>query len=465
MLLDTVLQRKKRMVAGAIIALLLAGLSIFLVSTLTQETIYKGVRVDDLDVSGSTPDEAVTLVQNLLNEQIVGQKLVLKYGGLEWAYPLDDIGFRFLVEEAVGKAFSLGREGNLFQRLRMIAHLGIYGQYIRSSCDFDRDRLQSLLKKIKGEVDREPQNAQVSYTNGKIQKKKDVWGSFLDIDMNIKLVENNLEGRNFDDIGLDVKGVVPLIRFEDVEPIESIVASFHTRFNPGDADRSHNIRLACSRINGKVLLPMDIFSMNRVLGPRTLENGYRNAPVIYKNELIQGPGGGVCQVTTTLYNSVLQAKLSVLERTHHSMPLGYVQPGQDATIAEGSIDFKFQNRADTAVCIAADVKGDTIRIRILGKKSAEKTVVKLVPRIIAEYPPDKEEVIVDDTLPDGEVVVDRQAKPGLRVVLYRETYSADGHLIESEKISEDYYRPVKGRIKVNQNTYSNYYSIEGSIHE
>ena len=95
------------------------------------------------------------------------------------------------------------------------------------------------------------------------------------------------------------------------------------------------------------------------------------APVIFKNELVKGTGGGVCQVTTTLYDAVLKSKLKVVERTHHSIPLGYVAPGQDATIAEDYIDFKFQNNRDYPICINAEVKSNKLNIILLGKKQAD----------------------------------------------------------------------------------------------
>jgi len=109
--------------------------------------------------------------------------------------------------------------------------------------------------------------------------------------------------------------------YKDISHIEEVISSFSTVFNSANVNRSHNIKLACERINNTVLLPGETFSMDASLGSRTKENGYKDAPVIVKGRLIEGVGGGVCQVTSTLYVAVLKAKLEVVERVKHSMPL------------------------------------------------------------------------------------------------------------------------------------------------
>ncbi|NJD04013.1 MAG: vanomycin resistance protein VanB, partial [Ruminiclostridium sp.] len=191
---------------------------------------------------------------------------------------------------------------------------------------------------------------------------------------------------------------------------------------------------------------------------------YREAPVIFKSELIPGTGGGICQVTTTLYNTVLKAKLDVLERSPHSMPLGYVQPGQDATIAEGVIDFRFRNNRGYPVYISAFVKGNTIRIQILGKSEPVKKIVKLRSVVLETIPPGADEIEIDDSLPDGEKVVVNKSRNGVRSILYRETFSESNVLLDREVISKDYYKPVRGHIKINNN-YKTFLLLEGYMNE
>jgi len=287
----------------------------------------------------------------------------------------------------------------------------------------------------------------MAYVKGVIEFRQESITRMLDIDRNTELVENQLRKRDFGKIELLVEEKKPHIVYDEIKDIDCVISHFSTVFSTGDVNRSDNIRLACSRIDNRIMLPGEEFSMNQALGPRTLENGYKEAPVILKSELVSGMGGGVCQVSSTLYNTVLLAGLKVTERMHHSIPLTYISPGRDATINEDSIDFRFINSLDYPVCLQTDVNGRTLNIRILGKKSEDGTVYKLKTETIALYPPEPDEVIVDNTLQYGEEVVERKAIKGVRVALYREAYKK-GTLLWKEKLTEDYYKPVRGKVRV-----------------
>jgi vancomycin resistance protein YoaR len=259
---------------------------------------------------------------------------------------------------------------------------------------------------------------------------------------------SSLDQKNFASFDLIVDEIEPEIRETDINRIEDVIGSFSTRFNLGDVNRSYNIKLACNKINDILLMPGQDFSMNKSLGPRTAENGYKEAPVIFKNELVKGTGGGVCQVSSTLYNAVLLSKLKVLERTHHSMPLGYVDMGRDATIAENYIDFKFRNSNGYPIALFSFVKGNELRVFILGRNKEKGRKVVLKSQVVEKYEPQGEEVEYADEMLENERIILRQPRTGYKVMLYRETYGVDGELIGREKISEDVYAPVKAKVKV-----------------
>lgn len=439
--------RKTVIITVSILAAIILAAAVYLSILLNSDKIYKGISIEGCDISGMDKDNARIAVNQMLMEKYPFDSFILNVGTESFQYKLEDISFSFLTDETVEKAFSIGRNGSLQGRLADIWSASIKGKKLDIEESFDEDSILKILLKIKSNADKPAENARISYEGGKIQTYEDVPGTFMDIDINKKLLENQLLERNFENIALKVDDIEPEIKYEDAKNVDSVLSSFTTKFNGSDVNRSYNIKLACSKINQTILMPGDVFSMNDTLGPRTTENGYRDAPVIYKNELVPGPGGGVCQVTTTLYNAVLKSCLKVVERSHHSMTLGYVKPSQDATIAEGYIDFRFKNSQDYPIYIYAEVKNNTIYTKILGKSSKEKLIVKLVSEVIEEYPAE-EEVEIDQTLAPGETKVVQEARKGLKSALYREIYDSGNNLLKREKISEDIYNPVKGKTLV-----------------
>ncbi len=146
------------------------------------------------------------------------------------------------------------------------------------------------------------------------------------------------------------------------------MGSYRTSFSSSNSARSSNVRLAAERINGTVLLPGETFSYDKTIGTRTTANGYKEANVYTNNKVDVGVGGGICQTSSTLYSAVLYANLEIVSRTSHSLPVSYLPAGQDATIAEGSIDFKFRNNTEYPVKIVASAGGSTVSCSIVGTK-------------------------------------------------------------------------------------------------
>ena len=449
---------KKLIYSASVILLALAAILLILAYIFTGDTLRRGIRIEQTDVSWLSMEEAKARVAENLGSRYPEDSITLIYGKQRWVLKLADIDYSFLINEEIEKAFLIGRTGSIFQKVYNSVLLSLSGQQLEVSVNYQKDKLQSILKKIKKECDYIEKNAEIAYINGSVKLTRENIGKNLDIDRNTELVENHLRKREFGIIELQVDELKPHVVYDEIKDIKSVVSHFSTRFSTGDVNRSDNIKLACSRIDNRILLPGEEFSMNEALGPRTLENGYKEAPIILKSELIAGTGGGVCQVSSTLYNTVLLAGLEITERAHHSMPLTYISPGRDATINEDSIDFRFINSSDYPICLQTDISGSILNISVLGKKREDGNIFKIKTETIAEYPPEQDEVILDYSLQYGEKVVERKAIKGLRVVLYRETYS-DGTLLLREKLTEDYYKPVQGKVRVSRDLYDIYQVI------
>jgi vancomycin resistance protein YoaR len=446
------LLEKKRVIILLPLTLLISVFLCYTIILLSSHTFYKGIYVEDLDLYGLNQNQAKNLLVKKLETSLNDGKVNLNYKNDSMQLDLNDISFNFLVDETIKQAYAMGRSGSLFKRLNDIIKLRMHTEHLKTDYTYDQEMLKNIINDFKLKIDKDEKNAEILYNNGNIAIKNEEIGRNVDIDKTVKLIENHIDNRNIKNVNVYVNEIIPKVVGKDINEIKNILSSFATTFNLNDENRCYNIKLASGKLNNTILYPGEMFSMNKTLGPRTSENGYLEAPVIFKNELVPGAGGGVCQVTTTLYDAVLKSKLEIVERTHHSIPLGYVGPSQDATIAEDYIDFKFQNNRDYPICINAEVKSNKLNIVILGRKQADdENIVKLKSEIVEEYNPKDEDYLIDDSLRDNEKIIVRQPIKGYKSILYRETYKKSGEKISSEKISEDVYSPVKPQYRVNSN--------------
>ena len=153
------------------------------------------------------------------------------------------------------------------------------------------------------------------------------------------------------------------------EAFPDLLSSFSTKYNARDTDRTTNLKLAANKINGTVLMPGETFSYNQVVGARTIAAGYKEAPIYVQGQVVDGLGGGICQITSTLYNAVLFANLEIVERSNHQFVPSYVSASRDATVVYGSIDFKFKNNRNYPIKLICSVANGIANFQIFGLKT------------------------------------------------------------------------------------------------
>ena len=162
------------------------------------------------------------------------------------------------------------------------------------------------------------------------------------------------------------------------------LSTFSTNYAASNVNRTTNLRLAANKINGTVLMPGETFSYNQVVGERTIAAGYKEAPIYVSGRVEDGLGGGICQITTTLYNAAVFANLEIVERTNHQFVPSYVGAGRDATVVYGAIDFKFKNNRNYPIKIICSVSGGVANFQILGLKTSEDYDVEVYSRITSQ---------------------------------------------------------------------------------
>jgi vancomycin resistance protein YoaR len=228
------------------------------------------------------------------------------------------------------------------------------------------------------------------------------------------------------------------------------ISSFTTNFNTAEINRSKNLRLAASKINGNIIAVGEEFKFNSIVGKRTVESGYSDAMIIVSGKFEPGLGGGVCQVSSTLYNACLMAGLEISERHNHGLSVSYVQLGLDATVVYGIQDFRFINNTSSPIYIRAITNGGQLTMSIYGNLADKKNVqlAHIVDKVI-----NFTEVLEPrDNLAPGQKVVDVGGQPGYNVRAFQKFYDAAGTLISTKQLSSDYYRPLNRVILVGPDT-------------
>jgi vancomycin resistance protein YoaR len=245
----------------------------------------------------------------------------------------------------------------------------------------DSRQLHSLMNRLEKKVYVKPINASFN-PNGKLISEKA--GQMLDREEFIHQFYTHYFQQGKTVLNIPLKPIYPKVDSELLSSIQSKQISYYiTYFNSYNKERTHNIRLAANAVNGQVVLPGEAFSFNKTVGNRTSEKGYMKAPVIVRGELSEGIGGGICQVSSTLFNAVDQVGVNIVERFSHSRRVPYVPPKRDATVSWYGPDFVFINPHSQPILIRANVYGGQLIVRIF---SSEGINHKTVPNAPSKLP-------------------------------------------------------------------------------
>lgn len=282
--------------------------------------------------------------------------------------------------------------------------------------------------------------------DGKVEYLEEIIGRSF----NQEAAENEyLNLKNDETMKIDIIKDEPKVTTANLENVlfGDVLATYKTNYNASNVDRSTNLAVAAKNINGKILLPGEEFSYNKEVGERTYANGFKDAHVFAGGKVVDGLGGGICQISSTLYNSVLMANLEITERKNHMMYPEYVKPSLDATVVWGSIDFKFKNNRETPIKIVVTVKNGVATATIYGKKVKGEPIVELESVIektinyttVTEY---------DANMEEGKSVVTQSPVNGYVSKAYKILKDENGKQISRTLISSDTYRQTSKIVTV-----------------
>lgn len=409
-----------------------------------DQTIYAGVYLDGVYVGGLTKEEAMEEYDKYIDGV---EDLDVTFTTVQGSYTtrLGDIGIEVSVEDAVDQAYNYGRQGNILSRYKEIKGLEEENVVLVPDKTFDEEVLKEKLTNETADLVTEPKNASITRENGEFVVHAGETGVTIKVDDTVALLEDVFESE-WEQKDITLKAVVeeqePEYTEEDFYAIDSVLGQAVTDYNPGNSARSQNLATGASKISGTVLMPGEQFSMYETVSPFTEENGYANAGQYVSNgeelELVDGLGGGICQVSTTLYNAVLKSELQVDERYPHSLTVSYVPLGMDAAIAGDYMDFKFTNDTEYPIYIEGYAGGGSISFAVYGHDTRpENRTITFESKIIETYEPGEPEEVKDPELEKGEEETERSAYTGYYVELWKHVY-VDG--VEVECVLVDYGR-------------------------
>ncbi len=417
-------------------------------AVVNRDIIYEGIYVEDLHIGGLSKSEALQLLKHSSEERFKNKELKLLYEGqVAFKLPFDYFEFKTDYINLVNGAYEIGKQGSIKDRYHLIQKMKKENIHFSIKEWYEDEKILQFVHSIKADYVVEPQDATIEKTPEGFIIHEEVMGKALDVNKTVEAIHQGLLSGS-EEVSMVVVRSVPEITQLFYEGLEDLIGSFSTTFSADQEARNVNLRVASGFIDGTLLKPDEIFSANLIIGPTDSAHGYLEAPVIVNGKLEKGLGGGVCQVSTTLYNAVLFAELEIIERRNHSLPVGYIEKGRDATLAEDYLDFKFRNNTENPIYIESFIENNRVNIKIYGKETREPhRKIQFESVIIDTIVPPPDKVIIDPALNPGEEVVEKKAIVGYTVKLYKLIYLND--VLQSKvEVNTSYYGAYPAQIRI-----------------
>lgn len=512
---DIQINAKKLLIFGIVLIIILCFSTVFALITSLSNKVISKVSVNGVDVSKLTIDEAY----QKLNTQLTKQKeknIVLKHEEYETTISLEQLEVNYKTDEAVNKAYRLGRDTNiLISNFQIISNL-LFGNQIEQEIEINEEELEKaisdievkipnavvqssyyiedeqliitkgkaglqlkkeelkhiLIKSIKEQINgaelgkiqipvenkepeeidiekiykeiyKAPQEAYYDEENKKLHKEENGVDFAITKEEAVKLI-----GEDKEEYVISLKVVKPettVADFAQEDFFPNLLAKFTTRYDESAENRATNIKLSSEKINGTILMPDEEFSYNKIVGERTIKAGYKEASVYMGGKVVPGIGGGICQVSSTLYNAVLLANLEITQRRNHYFITAYVSPSRDATVAYGSIDFKFKNTRTYPVKIQCVSKNGICQVFVYGMEEDVEYEVEIQDKV-TEVIPYTTKTIKTNELAKGEKQTVQKGVDGYKSEAYR-ILKLNGKVVSKTLLSKDSYNPLQEVIK------------------
>ncbi len=432
-------------------------------SMANSTTFLDGITVNNIDIGGMTMDEAKSAIAVAETNVTSQRELQLVYDNKLYPLDLTDMPGTVNTDEVLTEAYRLGKTGDYESMKAESEEIETNGRAFTLKMTYDLTALSEGIAAIATQIDIAAQDAKVTGVDDETHAlviTDEVVGLVVDQVSLLELVTDAISNGSKTAINIPVVVAEPTLTKAVLQEQYVLRASATTDFSSSPSARKYNVRKGAGLINGTVLLPGETFSTNDTLGVRSTSNGWKIANAYESGAVVPQAGGGVCQLSTTLYNAIVKADLEVVYRRNHSMPVAYIKEGLDATINSvgNIIDFQFANNtAGDIIVVAYTTSANKLTFEIWGLPfdTDEYDEIKLTSDLVSTTSPSGDPVEIEvavgtekadgSLMEAGETYVAVAARKGYVYQSYKKYYK-DGTLVKTEKLAVSTYKSYQGEI-------------------
>jgi len=415
-------------------------------TTSSDTRLLQNIWINDVAIGGMTYNAAYEL---LLDEiSISDERISIICADTEHLYSFYDFGANYNIAAALDEAMEHSRSGGFFSKLGRRVAAKFSAHHIEAEFVYNADLVAQIAEKISADAAIAASEPSYILENGRFVISNGIVGREADTHALMTDIVSTLETRTSGQIAVATAQIQPKYSTADFEAACDLIGSYQTPFNPLLPERTNNLTVASTFLDGSVVLPGETFSTSAALRPRTEENGYVRAGQILNGEPDSGIGGGICQISSTLYMAALHAEISVQSRSNHSLMVGYMQPATDAALAEGYIDLVLENNTNHPILIQSILNpGGQHIINIYGHESRSAgRSVSFESILLETRQPDGDKVIEDPFLPKGASQIVSEGIIGATYELHKVV--TENGIVERVKVNTSNYRPLQRVVKV-----------------
>ena len=418
---------KKSKKAGLILTV---GAALFLAAgapALADETdtTSKNVYIGGVNVSGMTEEQATKAVEEKLGKG-TGGNYTVKIGDETTTATAENFGMEWTNREVVHEAMEVAKGGNLIKQYKDKKDLQVEPKNFEVAYAPNEQAVKTYVEKLAEEYNRDAEEGDITFANGYPEVTGGETGIAVNVDQSVSSIMKALEG---DGTELTVVAEVqkPSVTKEELSQVKDVLGTATTYYG-SSYERNTNVEVGASKINGTLIMPGETFSVTAAVTPFNADNGYYPAPSYESGQVVDTYGGGICQVSTTLYNAVLKAELQVDERHNHTMLVSYVDPSKDAAIAEGLMDFVFTNNTDAPIYIYGVGYQGTLNFTIYGHETRDpnRSISFRSETLSQTDASTNVKLVAKSDQNIGYLNQTQSAHQGLEAVLWKDIVNADG---------------------------------------